>query len=81
MPKARIAELAGWYGMSAILVSFTLISFGVFTAHSLLYQVLNFTGAAGIAWNAYEQKARPSVVLNVVYGFVALVALLKIILS
>lgn len=78
MAKSKIAEIAGWYGMIAILVSFTLISFGFFKATSLGYQFLNLTGAIGIAWNAYEQKASPSVVLNLIYGLVAAFALIQI---
>jgi hypothetical protein len=76
--KNKIAEYGGWLGMTAILVSFALISFGVITAQNILYQVLNLTGAIGVAWNAYEQKAHPSVMLNVIYGLVALIALIQI---
>jgi hypothetical protein len=80
MAKNNIAEYAGWYGMIAILLSFSLISFGVFTATSWIYQTLNLTGAIGIAWNAYIQRAQPSVLLNIVYAVVALFSLIRILI-
>lgn len=81
MAKNNLAKYAGWSGMVCILASFFLISFGIFTASSPLYQVLNLLGALGIAWNAYAQKALPSVVLNAIYASVALAALAALLFS
>lgn len=81
MAKNNLAKYAGWSGMVCILVSFFLISFGIFTASSPLYQILNLLGALGISWNAYVQKALPSVVLNVIYALVAFIALVALLFS
>lgn len=79
--KSRMTaiEFFGWYGMVAILTSFALISFGYVDAHSIVYQTLNFTGAVGLATNAWVDRDRPAGTLNMIYALIAIISLVKII--
>ncbi len=79
--RARIArgsllrEIVGWYGVAALLVAFALVSFDVVGAESPTFQVLNLTGAAGIAVLSLAKRAYQPAVLNAVWGAIALAAL------
>jgi hypothetical protein len=78
---SELKNLLGWYGVLAILLAYTLLSFKVLTADSLPYQLLNLTGALGIMYEAYSKKDTQPVVLNIVWAIVALVAIGRIIIS
>lgn len=47
MTRESIDEIIGWYGMGAILLAYALVSFNFLSVSSTIYQLLNFTGAAG----------------------------------
>ncbi len=74
----KIPEILGWYGMVAILVGFILISFDYVNSHSLIYQALNFTGAIGIALNAFTKRDHPAMSLNILFALIALISLIRI---
>lgn len=76
-----IKNLAGWYGVMAILLAYTLLSFKALTADSLPYQLLNLTGAIGIMYEAHAKKDTQPVVLNIVWAIVALTAIFRIVIS
>ena len=76
-----IKNLAGWYGVMAILLAYTLLSFKALNSDSLPYQLLNLTGALGIMYEAYYKKDTQPVVLNIVWAVVALVAIFRIVIS
>lgn len=79
MKKDFIPEFCGWYGVIAILVAYSLLNFGLVDIHSLLYQILNATGALGIAYDALKDKDYQPIVLNIIWALIALVAIVKII--
>lgn len=78
--KQLIVEIAGWYGAVAILGAYALVSFELISSDGLLFQVLNLTGALGIIAIAAYKKVRQSVVLNIVWGVVAVIAIINILL-
>ncbi len=43
-----LIEIIGWYGTVAIVGGYALNSFNIIGSNSLLYQILNLTGAIGI---------------------------------
>jgi len=47
MNKNSFDEIIGWYGMTAILAAYFLVSFGFLSSSGIFYQVLNFIGAGG----------------------------------
>ena len=77
--KKILIEIAGWYGATAILIAYTLVSFNITTSDTLLFQLLNLTGALGIIAIAIYKKVYQSVVLNIVWVGVAVIAIAGII--
>lgn len=65
--RNRVIEILGWYGAVTILGAYILISFSLITPNSLPYQLLNLTGAAGIALEALHEKDYQPGILNVIY--------------
>lgn len=76
--KRLIAEIIGWYGTAAILIAYALNSFQIIGTDNLSYQLLNLTGAIGIMVIAAVKGVRQSVVLNIVWGLVALIAIINL---
>ena len=73
-----INEIIGWYGAFAILIAYAMVSFGMIDAHSLLYQILNITGACGIAYLSFIKRAYQPAVLNLVWAIIAIVAIARL---
>lgn len=76
--KQLSAEIAGWYGALAILTGYTLVSFEIISSDTLLFQLLNLTGALGIIAIAAYKKVAQSIVLNIVWSVVAIIAIINI---
>jgi hypothetical protein len=76
--KSLLSELAGWYGVCALLGAYALVSFEVVEAESEVFQILNLTGAAGIATLSLTKRAYQPAVLNSIWAIIALVALVSI---
>lgn len=70
-------EIYGWYGAAAIVVAYALVSFDMVSPTSLLFQLLNASGAIGIVLVSFYKRAYQPGVLNAVWAFIALVALLR----
>lgn len=77
--RAHLNEIIGWYGTIAIILAYALLSFDFLGAKSLLYQILNATGALGIVYISFKKKDYQPGVLNIVWAFIASIALLQII--
>lgn len=77
----KLIELLGWYGVIAILGAYALLSFSVIKSNTLLYQLLNLTGAIGIVVHSFGKKAYQPGVLNIVWALIALVALFNILIG
>jgi hypothetical protein len=78
-PKNRriLAEIAGWYGMSAIVLGYLLVSFNILPAGGGAYQLLNLTGALGILVISIVKKIRQTIILNIFWGAIAVIALAR----
>lgn len=68
----------GWYGAFALLGAFALNSFSILGADSIIYQLLNLSGASGIMAISLWRKTYPPAALNAVWSLVALVVLIRI---
>ncbi len=73
-----IIEILGWYGTVAIIGAYALSSFAIIKSDSLIYQMLNLTGALGIVGISLAKKAYQPSVLNIIWSIIALIAILKI---
>jgi len=74
-----VVEAVGWYGTAAILAAYALTSFGAIE-QGPLYQALNLTGAAGVGVICWRQRTWQPFWLEVVWGTVALIALVQLLL-
>lgn len=77
MTKQRLAEIAGWYGILAILAAYGLVSLGVLTADHSVYQLLNLTGALGVIIVSVARKVTQTLVLNIAWVLIAVVGLVR----
>lgn len=71
------AEIVGWYGTLAILGAYALTSFGVLASTSATCQLLNLTGASGVAIVCWRKRTWQAFWLEAVWATIALVALLR----
>lgn len=77
--KNIAVEAFGWYGITAILSAYALVSFSFVEVNDILYQVLNGTGALGVVIVSLNKKAYQPAVLNIIWTLIAVVAILRII--
>lgn len=78
MKRNIISEVVGWYGVVAILSAYAFLSLGVFSSNSLIYQLLNMSGALGIVYDSFRDKDYQPVVLNIIWAIIALIAIIKV---
>jgi uncharacterized membrane protein len=74
----KLTEALGWYGVIAIISAYALVSFSVFSATSIWYQLLNATGAIGIAVISFRKQTYQPGILNIVWALIALFAMVRI---
>ncbi len=72
-----VADVAGWYGTAAILGAYALSSFEVLRPRDRTYQLLNLTGALGVAWVCWEKATWQAFWLEAIWAAVALLALVR----
>jgi len=73
-----IIEFLGWLGMAVVLTAFMLISLtDKLVVSSWIYQAANLVGSVFVLVNNVAHGAWPGVVLNVVWGVVAAIALIR----
>ncbi len=78
MAKKQLIEIFGWYGTAAIVGSYALVSWSLLNSNTILYQLLNLTGAIGIiAISFYKRNYQPAV-LNIIWVAIAFFALVRI---
>ena len=76
--RKQIVETFGWYGTAAIIGAYALSSFSIIKPDSLIYQILNLTGALGIVTDTWFKKDYQPAVLNIVWSIIAAIAILNI---
>lgn len=70
-------EIAGWSGAGVLLVAYALVSLRRLRGDGVLFQIMNILGAAGIALHSGTNRAWASVVVNLVWIAIGLVALAR----
>lgn len=78
MIRKKVTNVLGWTGVILILAAYILNTFHVLDAGSLWYHLLNVAGALGIVIETSAKKDWEPAVLNIVWGIVALIALLRL---
>ncbi len=78
MDQQLLIDVLGWAGGIALVIAFGLNSMGKIKAQSKPYQLLNLFGGIALIINTAYYGAFPSTFVNVIWVFIALVALWKI---
>jgi hypothetical protein len=76
--KKQGVEILGWYGSIALICGYFLVSFQFIEGESLVYQILNITGAFGLMTFSLCKRAYPLAFLNGFWGIIGCFALLRI---
>lgn len=77
--KQIIDQAIGWYGAGAIIGAFAMVSFEILSPTNLIYYILNGTGALGIVYISFKDKAYQPAVLNIIWAVIAGVAIIRLI--
>lgn len=75
-----IDESIGWYGAFVTILAYALVSFGYLQSSMFSYQILNIMGTFGLLYIAFKKKIYQSVATNVVWGAIAIIALVNILI-
>ncbi len=73
-------EILGWYGLIAVVIAYGSVSLNFVSPNTYVYQFLNLSGSVGLGLVAFVRRAYQNGVLNVVWGAIAVVALIRLIL-
>lgn len=71
-------EILGWIGTFLVLGAYFLVSFGWLDGESLIFQLMNIFGSLGLLAIAFSKKVYQSVVVNIVWILIGLVAMAKL---
>jgi len=72
-------DVIGWIGSVEVILAYGLNSYQKIRSDSLLFQILNLTGAAFLIANTVYYGAFPSAFINVIWVLIAIPAIYKII--
>ena len=72
-----IFDILGWVGMALVLIAYALLSTNKIN-NGKLYQILNLIASLCMAIGVFPKNAWFSFALQVVWGIIAIVALIKI---
>lgn len=77
----KFANVLGWYGAIATLCAYFLVSFGIMGPKDLKYQILNLTGAIGLATICYFKRTYQPLFVNIIWAAIAVLAIINIVPS
>jgi len=71
-------EILGWIGAVEVIIAYALNSNGKMKSDSVIFQLLNLTGAIFLIVNTWYNAAYPSMVINIIWTGIAVAALIRI---
>lgn len=72
-----MTDAIGWIGTALVVLAYGANSWGYVKATDAYYQGANLLGALALGVNVTVQRAWPALALQVVWGLVAIVALIR----
>lgn len=72
------ASVLGWLGTVFYLITYFLLSIRKLKANSILYHFMNLAGAIGMIVHAFFLEDHPNIVVNLVWGGIAVMAMIMI---
>jgi hypothetical protein len=76
--KDIMSEILGWYGILALITAYFLVTFSIIQPQGLEFQLLNVTGSGGLMAVAITKKVTQSVLLNIFWIAIGIVAIYNI---
>jgi len=76
-----LIDIIGWIGSVEVIAAYGLNSYQKIKSDSLLFQLLNLTGAIFLIVNTIYYSAYPSAFINIVWVIIALLAIGKMIVK
>ena len=71
-------ELLGWIGAALIILPYFLLTEQKLKSNSVEYQAMNLIGSVLVGFNAYFNRAYPSLVINAIWVIIALFGIEKL---
>lgn len=71
-------EIIGWIGAVEVIIAYALNSNGKLKSDSVMFQLLNLTGAIFLIVNTWYNESYPSMVINIIWTAIAIGALARI---
>ncbi|WP_290790809.1 CBU_0592 family membrane protein [Flavihumibacter sp. UBA7668] len=73
-----VYPIIGWVGTIAYLLGYFLLTTNKLKSNQVSYHVLNIIGSIGLTANAVYYTDLPNIVVNLVWGIIALVAIIML---
>ena len=73
-------DIVGWVGSVEVIAAYGLNSYQVLNSDSMVFQLLNLTGAIFLIINTIYHRAYPSAFINIVWVIIALIAIARMFL-
>ena len=74
-----VYPVVGWIGTIAYLLGYFLLSANKLRSDQVSYHILNIIGSVGLTANAVYYSDIPNIVVNIVWGLIALWATIKLV--
>ena len=78
--QKKIIEFLGWIGVVCLVGAFIALTFEFVNIRDGIYLALNIIGSLCIGIDAYAQRNYQPVVLQIVWGSIALIGLIRVVL-
>lgn len=72
------SEILGWYGILALITGYFLVTFAIIKPQGIEFQLLNVTGSGGLMAVAITKKVTQSVLLNIFWIAIGIVAIYQL---
>ncbi|MEV0379643.1 hypothetical protein [Nonomuraea sp. NPDC050643] len=73
-----LLDAIGWIGAALLLAGYALVSSSRMAGNGTAYQLINLVGSVSLMVNSAHNAAWPSAGLNLVWGAIGVVALVKL---
>ena len=74
-----IYEILGWAGTILVVMAYFLVSNDVISSQSLIYQIMNASGAVFLGISVFKKKAWASFGLQVIWFIICIIAIANIV--
>jgi hypothetical protein len=77
MDQKTLIDIVGWLGSVCVVAAYFSVSYDRFRMSPLMYQLLNAAGSLCLIVNTAYYRAYPSASVNIIWLFIALIALIR----